>query len=104
MIIQAEELKKVLDEGKNVLLLDVREPDEYDICHLENAHLIPMRDLPKRIIELNPGQQTVCYCHHGIRSLQAAQWLSKNGFKNVKSLAGGIDQWAERIEPEMERY
>lgn len=102
--ITSNELKSRLDKGENLLLLDVREPDEFDICRLENAQLIPMRQLPGRLNEINSKQAIVCYCHHGVRSLQAATWLFKNGFKNVKSLRGGIDHWAEVIEPEMERY
>lgn len=104
MEITLEELKSVLNSGRQVIIIDVREPAEHEICHLTNAKLIPLGDLPKRITELNPKDFIVLYCHHGTRSAQATLWLTRNGFKNVKNLQGGIDAWAEVIDPTMKRY
>ena len=104
MEITPEELKVRLDRGEKITVIDVREPVEYDICHLKEARLIPMRELPDCIGELNPKDLIIFYCHTGIRSMQAALWFSQNGFTNVKNLEGGIDAWAETIDPSMERY
>ena len=104
MEITPEELKSALDSGRRVVIIDVREPAEHAICHLTGANLIPLRDLPKRTVELNPKDFTVLYCHHGIRSAQATSWLKQNGFENAKNLRGGIDAWAEVIDPAMKRY
>jgi len=97
------ELKKRLDNGEEVFLLDVRESVEYEIAHLK-AHLIPLNELVERVGELDAKKEIVVYCHHGIRSSMAAQFLLENGFKNVKNLTGGIDEWAEQVDLEMERY
>lgn len=102
--ISPEELKQQLKEGRKLVLIDVREPDEYEICHLEKAKLIPMKEIPQRFAELNSKDDIVLYCHHGMRSAQAALWLQQKGFQNVKSLKGGIHEWAIRIDPEMNRY
>ncbi len=102
--ISVEELKLKLDRNEEIVIIDVREPDEYEICHLEDAKLIPIRQLPNQLKELNPNQPTVLYCHHGIRSAQAALWLAQNGFTHAMSLRGGIDEWALKIDSEMERY
>ena len=102
--ITPEELKTKLDRGEKMVLIDVREPDEHAICRINEAKPIPIKNLPSYIDKLNPKDFIVFYCHHGIRSAQAALWFERNGFKNVKSLAGGIDAWAETIDPSMERY
>ncbi|MDE0298960.1 MAG: gamma-butyrobetaine hydroxylase-like domain-containing protein [Candidatus Poribacteria bacterium] len=98
------DLKDKLDSGDQIALLDVREPDEYDIVHLEGATLIPLNDLPQNADQLDRQTEIVTYCHHGMRSLHAAAFLYQNGFDNVKSLAGGIDQWAVEIDPALARY
>ncbi len=104
--ITPQELKTRLDKGGEFVLIDVREQDEFDICHLDNAVLVPLSQFQQQIEDLKSytNKEVVCYCHHGTRSLQAALWMLKNGFNNVKSLKGGIDLWAREIEPEMERY
>ena len=104
MEITPEELKSALDSGKQVMIVDVREPAEHAICRLINAKLIPLRDLAKRTPDLNQKDLIVLYCHHGIRSAQAVLWLQRNGFKNVKNLQGGIDAWATTVDPSMKRY
>jgi len=90
--------------GRLVILLDVREPVEWDIVHLEGATLIPLMTLPARMGELDPRAELVVYCHHGMRSLQAVEFLRAAGFGKARSLAGGIEAWAEAIDPAMHRY
>ena len=102
--ISPRELKQQLNENRLVLLLDVREPHEYDIVHLEGARLIPLNELPQNVDSLNPAQETVVYCHHGTRSLYATAFLLQNGFANVKNLEGGIDRWAVEIDTTLSRY
>lgn len=99
-----EELKSRLDCGEKITMIDVREPAEYEICRLKEAKLIPMGELEKRLDEFEPKNLTVLYCHHGMRSAQAALWLRRNGLDHVWNLQGGIDAWAERIDPCMARY
>lgn len=100
------DVQSKIAQGDEFLLLDCREQDEFDTVHIENATLLPMSELADRVSELDDHQQreVVVYCHHGGRSLRVAQWLSQQGFANVKSMAGGIDQWAIEIDPSLERY
>ncbi len=104
MHITPEELHQKLTKGEKIFLLDVREPVEYEICHLENAVLIPLSKLPERVNELSLTDEIVVYCHTGSRSSMAVKLLRDLGFRRVRNLAGGIDAWAERIEPSMPRY
>ncbi len=102
--ISSEDLKAKLDHREPITIIDVREPDEYEICRLPEAKLIPLRQIPKNLSEFKPDEFTVLYCHHGMRSAQAVIWLNQNGFKNVASLRGGIDDWALKVDSSMERY
>ena len=86
-----------------MFILDVREPHEYEIVNI-GAYLIPLSALRKRIDELDPSKEIVVHCKSGARSARAAEFLRKNGFKSVKNLVGGIDAWAERIDPSLPRY
>jgi adenylyltransferase/sulfurtransferase len=100
-----EELKQELDEkGDELVLIDVREPHEWDIAHLDGARLIPLGQLPDRLGELDGHAEIVTYCHKGSRSMKALEILRGAGFGRVRSLAGGVDAWASRIEPGMARY
>ena len=94
------------EAGETLLLLDCREPDEHETVHIEGAQLIPMSQLVDRVGELEPHRQQpiVVHCHHGGRSLRVANWLTQQGFSDVKSMAGGIDQWAAQIDPSLPRY
>lgn len=99
------ELKKRMTQGDDVLLLDVREPWEADLAQISGSRLIPLGELEFRAEqELDPDQEIVIYCHHGIRSLEGAIALWNLGYEHVKNLAGGIDRWASQVEPEMTRY
>ncbi len=91
------------------LLLDVREPAEWQICRLPGAVLAPMSELASRGAAalpsgLTPWAPVVVYCHHGVRSAQVTAWLLKQGFHGVVSLAGGIDAWSAQIDPSTPRY
>jgi adenylyltransferase/sulfurtransferase len=98
-----EELKQRLDGGDNLFVLDVRDPVEYQICHL-GGYLIPLKDLPGRVGELDPAREIVVHCKLGLRGAQAAAFLKQAGFSNVHNLAGGINAWAERVDPTMPKY
>lgn len=97
-------LKEWMDTRRKILLLDVREPVEYQICHLQSSRLVPLGTLTKRKEELDRNAQIVVYCHTGVRSLAAAKYLKLEGFKDVSNLKGGIKAWAEQVEPAMARY
>lgn len=102
-LIHVEDLKQRLDAGDTPFLLDVREPQEYDICNLGGL-LIRLDDLPRRVSELDPQRETIVYCRSGTRSAMATEYLLAHGFKDVKNLAGGILAWAMKIDPTMARY
>jgi rhodanese-related sulfurtransferase len=97
------ELQQLLAGENPPALIDVREEGEAAICSIDGSTLIPMNTLPQRLQELARDRPVVLYCHGGMRSMMAGQWLSQQGFEAL-SLAGGIDRWAIEIEPEMARY
>ena len=99
-----KQLKQHLDGGAEPMLLDVREPWEFDYCHIEGSELVPMGQIQTMIEELDPEEQTVVICHHGIRSRQVAYYLEHMGFTDVINLDGGVEQWAQDVEPSMKRY
>jgi len=84
-------------------VLDVREPHEYQICNI-GGHLIPLNDLPKRVSELDSSREIVVHCKMGGRSAKAVAFLQQAGFKKVHNLAGGINAWAERVDPTVPKY
>ena len=100
---QVEELKRRLDAGENLFILDVREPHEYQICNL-SGHLIPLYDLPNRVNELDSSREIVAHCKMGGRSAKAVAFLQQAGFKKVHNLAGGITAWSERVDPKVPKY
>ena len=103
--ITAEQLQREMSEkAGGVVLIDVREPHEWDIVHIEGARLIPLGQLPERLSELDGHAEIVTHCHHGARSMKALEILKGAGFGKVRSLAGGIDAWAERVDPGLARY
>jgi rhodanese-related sulfurtransferase len=99
----AIELQQYLTQARP-LLLDVREPWEFSTCHIEGSQLIPMRDIPLKIKTLDPQQEIVVICHHGIRSRQVAYFLEHNGFTRVINLSGGVAAWARDVDPQMPVY
>jgi len=97
------ELQQLLAAENPPSLIDVREEGEAAICTIEGSTLIPMNSLPQRLQEIPRDRPVVLYCHAGMRSMMAGEWLSQQGFEAL-SLAGGIDRWAREVEPEMNRY
>lgn len=87
-----------------VVLLDVREPFEWDIVHVAGARHVPLRQLPARLRELDGHAEVLVYCHHGTRSRQAAELLKAAGFSKVRSVRGGIDAWSTEVDPRLPRY
>ena len=101
----ALQLKQYLEQAAEPpLLLDVREPWEYQICHLDNSLLIPMGQIPVELEQLNPDREIVVICHHGIRSQQVGYYLEHVGFERVINLAGGVEAWARDIDLDMAVY
>jgi adenylyltransferase/sulfurtransferase len=98
------EVKARLDRGENLVLVDVREPWEHVICRIEGAKLIPMAKLPSNLPLFEQAGDVVLYCHYGIRSLEAATWLRGRGVEGAQSLAGGIERWANEIDPGVPHY
>jgi rhodanese-related sulfurtransferase len=86
------------------LLLDVREPWEWETAHIKGAKHIPMREVPARLEELDPAREVVAICHHGGRSQQVAMFLEKNGFSKVHNLQGGVDAWSRTVDPAVPLY
>ena len=102
--ITVEELKDLRDNGASLLLLDVRERWEYDICHIQGSVNIPMSEIMEKLDKLERNRNTVVLCHHGMRSLQVANFLENAGFENIINVQGGIAAWAVAIEPDMPQY
>lgn len=101
--ITVEELKRRIDKCDDFYLLDVREPNEYEIANL-GGHLIPVSELTERVLEIDPYKEIIVHCKTGVRSAKAVRFLQKAGFLKVKNLAGGIEAWTQRIDPSLPRY
>ena len=86
------------------VLLDVREPWEFQTCHIDGSCSMPMNVVPEKLSELKPEQPVVCICHHGMRSMQVAVLLEQNGFSRVNNLTGGIHAWAQQVDGAMPTY
>jgi rhodanese-related sulfurtransferase len=102
--IASEELKARLDRREPIVLVDVRDDWEVQLCALDNAVHIPMPEVEFRTAELDSADEIVVYCHQGVRSAAVADFLRGHGFRKVWNLAGGIDNWARRVDPAMRRY
>ena len=104
--ISVEDLKHKLDRKEDFVLIDVREPFEHQIAHLKKAKLIPLGQLESRVgeLEASKAKEIVAHCHHGGRSRKALELLRAKGFKNLKNVAGGIDEWSVKIDPAVPRY
>jgi len=102
--ISVHDLKRKRDVREVIQLIDVREPFEFEIARIDGAKLIPLGQLANRLHELKRNGQTVVHCHTGMRSAQAVQMLRQTGFTNVYNLEGGIDAWANEIDPAMQKY
>jgi rhodanese-related sulfurtransferase len=102
--ISVSELQEKKKAGESFLLIDVREPWEYELCRIAGAKLIPMGTIPANLQQLDGDEPVVCYCHHGQRSLEVAAWLRAQGVEQAQSLAGGIERWSLEIDPNVPRY
>ena len=100
---EPEELKRRLDRGEDIFILDVREPHEYQICNLD-GYLIPLGDLPNRVNELDSSREIVAHCRSGVRSAKAVSFLQQAGFRKVKNLTGGILAWSDKVDPTVPKY
>ena len=99
------EVKKRLDAGEKVRLIDVREPFEFQQCHIEGSELIPMRTVPQALPSLEAEDAPlIVFCHHGMRSLQVVSWLREQGVEQCVSMTGGIDCWSLEIDSTVPRY
>jgi rhodanese-related sulfurtransferase len=102
--LSATELKTKIQDKEPLFLLDVREPFEFAHGHIEGSVTIPLNQIPGRLPELDMDQEIVLICHHGIRSMQAANFLAQVGFKQVSNLVGGIDAWSLEVDSSVARY
>ena len=98
------EVRQRLERGEKFLFVDVREKWEHDTARIEGAKLIPLREIPAHVSELEEAEDVVLFCHHGMRSLDAAAWLRSQGVAGARSMSGGIDRWAVEIDPRVPRY
>jgi rhodanese-related sulfurtransferase len=98
------DVKARLDRGEELFLVDVREPWEYQLCRIEGAKHVPLGSLAANLNALPDVDEVICYCHHGMRSLDAAAWLRFQGIEKAKSLAGGIERWSLEVDPKVQRY
>jgi adenylyltransferase/sulfurtransferase len=98
------EVKSKIDRGDRFVLIDVREPHEYQICNIPQAKLIPLGDLPKRVNELNSADEIVAHCKSGMRSAKAVDFLKQAGFKKVRNMKGGILAWSDKVDPSVPKY
>jgi rhodanese-related sulfurtransferase len=90
--------------GDAPLLVDVREPEEFELARVEGAQLLPLSRLNEWATTLDPARETVFMCHHGVRSAQVCAFLARQGFNKLHNLAGGIDRWSREVNPHVPRY
>lgn len=102
--LSATALNNKIQQKETLFLLDVREPHEFQFAHIADSVLIPLNQIPNRLGELDPQQEIVVICHHGMRSLQAANYLVQSGYKNIANLTGGIDAWSCNCDNSVRRY
>jgi molybdopterin/thiamine biosynthesis adenylyltransferase/rhodanese-related sulfurtransferase/molybdopterin converting factor small subunit len=98
------EVKAKIDRGDAFVLIDVREPHEYQICRIPHAKLIPLGDLPKRVNELDSADEIVAHCKSGVRSAKAVEFLKQAGFRKVRNMKGGILAWSDKVDPTVPKY
>ena len=103
--ISVADVKSIRDAGQDFIMLDVREPWEFDVASIAGSKHIPMGDIPSRFNqELDPEDHIVVVCHHGVRSMNVTAWLRKQGFEKAQSLRGGIDRWSREIDSSVPLY
>jgi len=105
--VDPQEVKRRLDSGEKLHLIDVREPHEFALAKIEGATLIPMRSVPGELQDLDARAEQatlIVFCHHGMRSLNVVHWLREQGVDACQSMSGGIDLWSLRVDPSVPRY
>ena len=104
--ISCQQTKDLLEGENPPILIDCREPHEYEFCHIKGAILVPLSNFAEKVEALykDPDQNAVVYCHHGVRSLYATQYLHQQGFTKALSMQGGIDAWSLKIDTSVARY
>ena len=102
--IDPREVKRRIDVGEALLLVDVREPWEHDLCRLPGAKLVPLGTVPSSLALFEQADEVVIYCNHGRRSLDAVAWLRQQGVEGARSMAGGIERWSCEVDPNVPRY
>ena len=103
MEIGCDELARRIDAGEEMFLLDVRQPWEHELARIDGSALIALHTLAARFMEIPRDREVIVYCHHGVRSLQAARFLRQHGV-GARSLRGGIDHWSIAVNPQIPRY
>lgn len=98
------EVRTKLASGEKFVFVDVREKWEYDTARIEGSTLIPLRSIPANLNAFEGAGEVIVFCHHGVRSLDAAAWLRSQGVARARSMAGGIDRWSQEIDPKVPRY
>lgn len=98
-----KELKRRIDAGEQLFILDVREPWEYKIAQI-GGKLIPMNEIPQRLAEIDREREVIVHCHHGVRSQRVAEFLQQSGYPRVVNLAGGIDAWSREVDSTVPKY
>lgn len=102
--VDVKQLKKKIDSKEDFILIDVRNPDEFEYCHIDGV-LIPMGEIPERYSEIPKDKEVIIHCHHGGRSKKVIAWLQDNfEYKNLYNLAGGIHKWSEEIDSTVAIY
>ena len=107
MEVTVEDVKRRLDAGEKLALIDVREPFEHRVAQIEGAELVPMQTVPEQLPALQDKAveaPLIVFCHHGVRSLNVVNWLRRHGIENCWSMSGGIDLWSIAIDPAVPRY
>jgi rhodanese-related sulfurtransferase len=99
-----EQLRDLIAQGRTPRLIDVRNPEDFALCHLPGAELQSAERIAEWSRTLDPNEEILIYCHHGIRSLHAVMYLTAHGFKHVMHLRGGLDAYSLRADPSVPRY
>ena len=103
--ISATDLKRRMDSGEDIQLIDVRQPEEWAFAKIDGAKLIPLGEIVNRMDEIDENRETVLHCKAGMRSANAVQALQRAGFKgNLKNLKGGITAWSNEVDPKVPKY
>ena len=102
--IEPRQVKDLMDRGEVALFVDVREPWEFQTARIDGSTLIPLREIPANLARFRDAGDAIVFCHHGMRSLDAAMWLRSQGIERVRSMSGGIERWSTEVDPRVPRY